>query len=281
MFYVDKPNAKPVKIVLQHVLGVPACGTNNLLSIIQLMRGGVNFNFQLDGATASHGSVLVYEVPLINSLFVLRTSTTSLSVSKASVGIEYPPNTAPSSVHKISEAYSHSSHAVDRKDILVWHARLAHLSFPAIEWLPNEVRGIKLRAESPSTCICEAYCMGNMFRKPFEPSDDTTKTRLLQLIHFDVIGSMQTKTMRGYRYMIMCTDDRLRYINIHFMKVKSETPAKFKEYVAKVEKQHPKLKVSHVQLMEEASMLVVRSFLSTWQRKASLGIISPILTPAA
>ena len=37
-FYVDRPNAKPTKIVLQHVLSVPACGTNNLLSIIQLMR---------------------------------------------------------------------------------------------------------------------------------------------------------------------------------------------------------------------------------------------------
>jgi hypothetical protein len=33
-FYFDRPNAKPAKIVLQHVLYVPTCGTNNLLSII-------------------------------------------------------------------------------------------------------------------------------------------------------------------------------------------------------------------------------------------------------
>jgi len=59
-FYVDRPNAQPVKIVLQHVLYVPACGTNNLLSIIQSMRKGVNFDFKLDGAMASLGSVLVY-----------------------------------------------------------------------------------------------------------------------------------------------------------------------------------------------------------------------------
>jgi len=58
-FYVDRPNAKPAKIVMQHVLHVPACGTNNLLSIIHLMRKGVNFDFKLDGATASLGSVLV------------------------------------------------------------------------------------------------------------------------------------------------------------------------------------------------------------------------------
>ena len=58
-FYVDRPNAKPAKIVLQHVLYVPACGTINLLSIIQVMRKGVNFDVKVDGPTASLASVLV------------------------------------------------------------------------------------------------------------------------------------------------------------------------------------------------------------------------------
>jgi hypothetical protein len=167
-FYVDRPNAKPAKIVLQHVLYVPAWGTNNLLSIIQLMRKGVNFDFNLDGGTASLGSVLVYEAPLINSLFVLRASPTSASVSKASVAVDDPPNTTPSSVPETSEAYSNIRPAVDDKDILVWHARLSHLSLPAIKRLPNTVRGIQLHAQGPSTCTCEAFIMGKMFRKPFQ-----------------------------------------------------------------------------------------------------------------
>ena len=58
-FYVDRPSAKPAKIKLQHGLYVPACGTNNLLSIIQLVRKRVNFEFNLDRAIASLGSVLV------------------------------------------------------------------------------------------------------------------------------------------------------------------------------------------------------------------------------
>jgi len=49
-FYVDRPSAKLAKIVLQHVLYVPACSTNNLLSIIQWIRKEVNFEFNLDGA---------------------------------------------------------------------------------------------------------------------------------------------------------------------------------------------------------------------------------------
>jgi hypothetical protein len=126
-FYIDRLNVKPAKIVLQHVFSVPACSTKNLRSIIQLMRKGVNFDFNLNGATVSFGSVLVYEAPLINSLFVLKASTTSASVSKASVVIDDPPSSAPSSIPKICEAYSNIQPVVDDIDIVVWYALLSLL----------------------------------------------------------------------------------------------------------------------------------------------------------
>jgi len=92
--------------------------------------------------------------------------------------------------------------------------------------------------------------MGKMFRKPFQPLhlENPAKTRLLELIHSDVIRPMQTETMRRYRYILMFTDDHSRYTEVYFMKAKSEPPEKFKDYVAKVEKQHPKLKVSQVRV---------------------------------
>jgi len=74
------------------------------------MRKGVNFDFKINGATASHASDLVPEAPLINSLVVLRASTTMASVSKASVVIDDPPSattiSAPSSLPEVSETYS-------------------------------------------------------------------------------------------------------------------------------------------------------------------------------
>jgi hypothetical protein len=205
-FHVDRPSAQSAKIALQPVLYVPASGANNLRSIILLMQKGVNFDFNLDVATASIGSVRVYEAPLTKSLFVLRTSTTWASVSKASVAVDDPPDTAPSSVPKISKPYANIWRVVDDKDILVWLACLGHLSMPAIKRLPNAVRGIQLHAKSQSTWACEACIMGKIFRRPFQPSEDKTKTRLLQLIHSNVIRPMQTETMHSYRYIIMITD---------------------------------------------------------------------------
>jgi hypothetical protein len=59
MFYVNQPNAKPAMTDLQHVLYVPSCSMNNLLSMIQLMWKEVNFDFNLDGAMARLESVCV------------------------------------------------------------------------------------------------------------------------------------------------------------------------------------------------------------------------------
>jgi hypothetical protein len=160
-FYIDRPNAKPAKIVLQHVLHLPGCSTNNLLSIIQLMRKGFNLDFILDGATASVESVLVYEAPLINSLFILRASTTLPTASKASVAVDDPTSTT--LIYEISETSSNISPAVDDKDILVWLAHLGHLSLPAIKQLPNSVRDIQLHPNSASTCACEVCIVGRIF----------------------------------------------------------------------------------------------------------------------
>ena len=87
-----------------------------------------------------------------------------------------------------------------------------------------------------------------MFRRPLQAltSEDKVNTRLHELIHSDVIGPMQTQTMRGYRYIIMFTDDYWRYTELYFMKLKSETPVKFKEYVTRVEKQDSKSKVCRI-----------------------------------
>jgi hypothetical protein len=46
----------------------------------------------------------------------------------------------------------------------------------------------------------------------------------------------------------MSTNNHSRYTEVYFKKAKSETPANFKEYLAKQEKQHPKLKVCRIRV---------------------------------
>jgi hypothetical protein len=46
----------------------------------------------------------------------------------------------------------------------------------------------------------------------------------------------------------MFTDNHSRYTEVYFMKAKPEAQAKLKDYVAKVEKQHPKSKVCRIRV---------------------------------
>jgi hypothetical protein len=62
------------------------------------------------------------------------------------------------------------------------------------------------------------------------------------------MGPMQTQMMRVYPCIIIFTDDYSRYTEVYFMKLKSEASGKFKEYVARVEKQHLKSKVCRIRV---------------------------------
>jgi hypothetical protein len=90
--------------------------------------------------------------------------------------------------------------------------------------------------------------MGKMFRRSFLTLEDEAKTRLLELIYSDVIGPMQTEMIRGDCDIIMFTDGYSRYTEVYIMRLKPEACGKFKKYVARVEKQHSKMKVCRIRV---------------------------------
>ncbi|KAJ4718987.1 Retrovirus-related Pol polyprotein from transposon TNT 1-94 [Melia azedarach] len=57
----------------------------------------------------------------------------------------------------------------------------------------------------------------------------------LQLIHSDVFGPVKQPSISGHRYMVTFIDDFSRYVWTFFVKEKSETFTKFKEFKEKVE----------------------------------------------
>src|SRR4051812_44943441 len=81
--------------------------------------------------------------------------------------------------------------------------------------------------------------MGKMTKNPFSGMMERA-TDLLEIIHTDVCGPMSVASRGGYRYVLTFTDDLSRYGYIYFMKHKSETFEKFKEFQSEVENQRNK-----------------------------------------
>ncbi|GKA56164.1 indole-3-acetic acid-amido synthetase GH3.17 [Tanacetum coccineum] len=90
-----------------------------------------------------------------------------------------------------------------------------------LKGLPN----LEVRTET----VCEGCQYGKEHRLPYEESKFKAKEPL-ELIHSDVFGPIKQPSIGENRYMVTFIDDFSRYVWVYFMKNKSDTLAKFKEF---------------------------------------------------
>ncbi|KAL0293088.1 UNVERIFIED_CONTAM: hypothetical protein Scaly_2578300 [Sesamum calycinum] len=81
---------------------------------------------------------------------------------------------------------------------------------------------------------CESCLKGKMTRMPFV-GQSTLANGLLDLIHIDVCGSLNTQARGGLSYFITFIDDHSRYGYVYLMRFKSEAFVRFKEFRLEVE----------------------------------------------
>jgi len=84
---------------------------------------------------------------------------------------------------------------------------------------------------------CEICNRAKIHALPHRVSDTKTKDTL-ELIHTDICGPMNVTSMGGARYFVTFIDDKTRYIEIAMLKKRSDVFAAFKNYLARVEREH-------------------------------------------
>ena len=77
--------------------------------------------------------------------------------------------------------------------------------------------------------VCEGCQYGKAHQLPYEESKFKAKEPL-ELVHSDVFGPIKQPSIGGMRYMVTFIDDFSRYVWVFFMKEKSDTFSKFKEF---------------------------------------------------
>ena len=100
----------------------------------------------------------------------------------------------------------------------------------------------KLIVESPLVLKnehieCEACALGKQHREEFPVHKEKKQREIIELIHTDVCGPMQTLSLGGTRYFIIFVDDNSRFTWIYFIRKKSDVFEYFKEFKIMVEKQ--------------------------------------------
>nr|GFC54130.1 retrovirus-related Pol polyprotein from transposon TNT 1-94 [Tanacetum cinerariifolium] len=107
----------------------------------------------------------------------------------------------------------------------LWHRRLSHLNFGAINHLARQglVRGLsKLKFEKDH--LCSACVIGKSTRKIDKPKSEGTNQEKLYQLHMDLCGPMCVESVNGKKYFLVIVDDYSRFTWVKFLRSKDETP---------------------------------------------------------
>nr|GEZ02607.1 integrase, catalytic region, zinc finger, CCHC-type, peptidase aspartic, catalytic [Tanacetum cinerariifolium] len=111
----------------------------------------------------------------------------------------------------------------------LWHRRLSHLNFGAINHLARQglVRGLpKLKFENDH--LCSACAMGKSKKKSHKPKYEDTNQEKLYLLHMDLCGSMRVEIVNGKKYILAeavataCYTQNRSIIRLHYEKTPYE-----------------------------------------------------------
>nr|GEX76706.1 retrovirus-related Pol polyprotein from transposon TNT 1-94 [Tanacetum cinerariifolium] len=107
----------------------------------------------------------------------------------------------------------------------LWHRRLSHLNFGAINHLARQglVRGLpKLKFKKDH--LCSACTMGKSKKKSHKPKSKDTNQEKLYLLHMDLCGPMRVESVNEKKYILVIVDDYSRFTWVKCLRSKDEAP---------------------------------------------------------
>ncbi|GJZ03869.1 putative ribonuclease H-like domain-containing protein [Tanacetum coccineum] len=132
----------------------------------------------------------------------------------------------------------------------LWHRRLSHLNFGAINHLARHglVRGLpKLKYEKDH--LCSTYAIGKSKKKPYKPKYEDTNQEKLYLLHMDLCGPMRVASVNGKKYILVIVDDYSRFTWVKCLRSKDEAP----DFIIKFLKMIQKVGISHEKSVARSS----------------------------
>nr|CCA26539.1 putative polyprotein [Albugo laibachii Nc14] len=209
-------NKTPIRI--ENILYVPDLD-RRLLSIQALAEKGLNVSFGKGICQIRDNERVVTQVTKRGKVYVMECAINELALADT------------------------EKHDQNSSDFSTWHARLGHLPIEKVAALENCIDGFKMqpmtKRDIDKEIICEGCINGKSSVQPFPKSGygQVKSKSVLQLIHSDVMGPMETKSQGGARFMVTFIDDYSRYVVSSFVRHKSEVIDRFLDLKAMMENQ--------------------------------------------
>jgi hypothetical protein len=211
------------------------------------IKGLGSASFQLLSSNVFHVEEIIYVPGLKKNLIsvaVLESKGYTVAFSKGKA-LMWPSNESMNSAMIIGvqegRLYKVSGHVIQAlahemiNPYELWHGRFGHLNYNALQCLQKMVTSMPVfHFENDS--ICRGCALGKNTKKAYPQSNRKTNG-ILDLIHFDLYGSMTAPSINGCLYYIIFIDDCSRKTWIYFLKAKDESFSKFQDFKNLVENQ--------------------------------------------
>ena len=137
----------------------------------------------------------------------------------------------------IGQTVIDNASTVPKKDVgttKLWHHRLGHISHRGLQELQKQ--GVLGNYKLTDFPFYEHYMFGKATRVKYAKAIHETQNQL-DYIHSDLWGPSKVPLLGGTRYFLTLIDDYSGKVQIYFLKNKSDTFLKFKEWKILVETQ--------------------------------------------
>lgn len=197
------------EVKINNVLCIPTL-TTNLLSVSRMIANGNRVSFNKNGCYIYNAqNVCIGEASLENDVYRLN-------------------------IEKSSQVLA----AIAQTSCNTWHRRLGHINMNDLEKMKRgAVEGVTYQEKQEiNKSSCVVCCEGKQTRLPFSVSTSTS-SKILEVVHTDLCGPMEKKSLGLARYYLLFVDDYSRMCFVYFLKEKNEVFKYFREFKTQVENQ--------------------------------------------
>ncbi|KAK2456975.1 putative mitochondrial protein [Trifolium repens] len=123
-------------------------------------------------------------------------------------------------------------------EVQLWHQKMGHLNLKGMKKVISleAIRGIpKLRIVEGK--VCGECQIGKQVRMSHPMLEHQTTSKVLELLHMDLMGPMQVESLGGKRYVLVVVDDFSRYTWVNFIREKSDAFDVFKELCIQIQRE--------------------------------------------
>ena len=113
------------------------------------------------------------------------------------------------------------AHTKSATSLHTWHMRMGHISYIALKsYGPSALTGMDLDSSATDIPVCCGCEFGKSTCPPFSASSTQRTTHHFEVVHSDLAGPMQTKSIQGSAYTTTFIDNHSKLAVVYFLKSK-------------------------------------------------------------